>query len=203
MLPGAEQEERKDSHAIAAVLEAFRRMRQLAIRDSLTGLFNRRHIEEELEVLRRKAKQHDFPIGLALVDLDRFKEVNDRHGHVAGDEVLVDLAGLFRDSVRRPSDLIGRYGGDEFMVVLPETGLEGVSAFGERLLDKVRGHVFLAGRQELKLTVSVGITSIAGAAALDTTWKDMLSRADQALYAAKKQGRNQVCASSVPASPTA
>jgi diguanylate cyclase (GGDEF)-like protein len=166
----------------------------LGIRDGLTDLFNRRHMLEQIGYICKMCKRYSLPVGVAIIDVDHFKEVNDQYGHLVGDEVLIELAGLLRRSATRESDIIGRYGGDELIVILPDAGLEGAWNFGERLLAAVRGHEFCPSTHRLHLTVSIGVTSVPGEDAAKMPCSELVAHADQALYTAKRKGRNCMCA---------
>ncbi|CAH2603526.1 Diguanylate cyclase [Rhodovastum atsumiense] len=160
------------------------RLRQLAMRDRLTGCWNRVRIEEaagqEMDRLRRYA----HPACVILVDLDHFKNVNDRHGHEAGDAVLRDFAQIARECIRA-TDILGRWGGEEFIVILPMSDLPEALVIAERMRRCIERHIFPQG---LRITISLGV-----AACLATdTWTDWFRRADAALYRAKAGGRNKI-----------
>jgi len=167
-----------------------RRLGELAIRDGLTGAFRRGHIEAEL---RRQVKAwerlpEDFSI--LLLDIDFFKRVNDEHGHAVGDEVLRRLAIRAQETVRG-SDIFGRWGGEEFIVLLPATPLSQAVEAGERLRLAIAGLTFTGeGGRRFCITVSVGVAQLAPGETADT----LTERADKALYAAKSAGRNRVLA---------
>jgi two-component system cell cycle response regulator len=155
--------------------------------DALTGLRNRRHVEEYLARLVSLARRHAEPIGVLVVDIDHFKSVNDGHGHDAGDAVLREVAGRMVASVRL-EDMVGRWGGEEFLVVLPNTSAQGAAELAERLRQVVGGEPCrLPGGDTLPVTVSLGCAAsvIDDAAAL-------VKAADAALYEAKQSGRNRV-----------
>jgi two-component system cell cycle response regulator len=155
--------------------------------DALTGLRNRRHVEEYLTKLTSLARRHVEPIGVLVADIDHFKSVNDRHGHEAGDAVLREVAGRMVGSVRL-EDMVGRWGGEEFLVVLPNTAAEGAAELAERLRQVVADPPCrLPGGGALPVTVSIGCAAsvIDDAAAL-------VRAADAALYQAKESGRNRV-----------
>ena len=154
--------------------------------DYLTDLHNRRHMEEHLRMLTSAAKRHGFPLGLLLVDVDHFKQINDEHGHQVGDEVLIQVAQRLRDTTRT-EDALGRWGGEEFLVVLPHTGVEPTRALAERLRIAVREAPMPTSAGAVTVTVSVG-----GAVAVAGAGKDLLRLADDRLYAAKAAGRDQV-----------
>ena len=147
--------------------------------DPLTGVNNRRGLDEALKAQFALMSRYQSQFSLAIFDIDNFKRVNDREGHLHGDRMLQQLAGLFDEAVRE-TDVVARYGGEEFVVVMPQTDLEGACVFSERLRAKVE--------QQMSLTVSGGV-----AAAVDGDTQDsLLARADDALYRAKTAGRNCV-----------
>jgi diguanylate cyclase (GGDEF)-like protein len=129
-------------------------------------------------------------MSLLLIDLDHFKQVNDTHGHLAGDDVLCEVAGLLLRVVRAV-DIVARYGGEEFIVVLPETGAQGAEAFAERLRELIEAQPFVASRAvPIRLTTSIGVSTFPGFG-VDSV-EELLTNADQALYRAKSEGRNRV-----------
>jgi two-component system cell cycle response regulator len=154
--------------------------------DPLTGLHNRRHLEERLVEQTSLITRQGGDLGVLLLDVDRFKRVNDRHGHAAGDAVLRILAGRVRETIRA-EDMLGRWGGEEFLVLLPATGRDYVGSVGERVRRVVADDPFQLEAGELRVTVSVG-----AAAGVEDGWEGLVRRADAALYAAKEAGRNQV-----------
>jgi two-component system cell cycle response regulator len=167
----------------------YRRSLSLALTDELTGLYNRRYVFAHLNELLARIPDNGNKTAVMLFDIDHFKQVNDRHGHPAGDEVLRELAGRALRHVRSV-DLVGRIGGEEFIVVMPETNLSGATLVAERLRAAVAEDPFmLEGSRTLPVTVSIGV-AITG----DRNDKidDLLKRADDALYTAKNGGRNRV-----------
>ena len=156
--------------------------------DVLTGLYNRRHLEEHLEQLFSAARRHGHGLAVLMLDIDHFKSINDTAGHAGGDEVLREVASRVRSAVRR-EDIPGRWGGEEFLLLLPYLAADGVQALGERLRSAVAGRpVGLADGREIAVTVSLG-----GAAGTDDGGPEgLVRRADAALYAAKNSGRNRV-----------
>lgn len=176
---------------IALVLRSLLRMRKISSYDALTGLFNRRRIEDEVEQALAMARRYDHAVALILADIDGLKEINDVHGHLMGDETLREFADLLRRTVRI-SDIVGRLGGDEFVVILPRSQAATAEVFAERLRAEVRRHIFCSDAQRLRLTVSIGISDsvIAG---LESYGTNLFATADQALYAAKHAGRNRAC----------
>jgi diguanylate cyclase (GGDEF)-like protein len=179
----------------ATVLENAR-LFDSATYESLTGLYRREAILEVLDREWSRAQRYDRPLSVVLVDLDRFKEINDRYGHLAGDAVLQRLAHELK-SVLRDSDFIGRYGGEEFLIVLPETPLAGARQFAEKIRDYIsKIEIPLESGVSIRLTLSAGIAgreSVPGALRA----RALLAAADEALYAAKHRGRNRVEAASV------
>jgi diguanylate cyclase len=165
---------------------AFERIEQLAIRDELTGLYNRRFLIECLARERSRAERLGAPFSVCLIDLDHFKSVNDTFGHAAGDALLRELPKL-ATAVLRSLDIAGRWGGEEFLLVLPGTGLDGARALGERLRSTVERARFDA-LGERRVTATFGVAEYARGEELSA----LLARADRALYAGKAGGRNQV-----------
>jgi diguanylate cyclase (GGDEF)-like protein len=166
-----------------------------ALQDPLTGLYNRRHLEERLSAELAAAQRHQRLVSVLMVDVDHFKRINDENGHMAGDEALKMVAYVLRGAIRK-EDVLARYGGEEFVVVARETGLAGARALGERIRRAVeRSRCQWQGR-DLALTVSIGVTVSVGLADYvpDQTDRDMIASADQALYLAKQAGRNRVIA---------
>jgi two-component system cell cycle response regulator len=162
---------------------------ELAVTDPLTGLHNRRYMSGQLQALVRRASQGGEPVGALLVDIDYFKRINDSFGHDVGDEVLREFAVRLATNVRA-IDLACRYGGEEFVVIMPDTTLEDASRIAERLRLHVAGAPFrVPGLSEpLAVTISIGVACTSG----EDTPDALLKRADEAVYAAKAGGRNQV-----------
>ncbi len=160
--------------------------RRLANSDALTGLQNRRRATERLEAEVARARRYGTPLALALCDIDHFKQVNDRYGHNMGDEVLVRVASALQEALRQV-DLVGRWGGEEFLVLLPDTDNEGAHIVGERLRMAIESlPAFTDGPNSV--TCSVGMATFQG----DDSATGFVDRADQSLYKAKKAGRNRV-----------
>jgi len=160
----------------------------LASTDALTGIFNRRKLFEQAAIEFARAYRYHHELAVVMLDVDHFKRVNDEHGHFAGDQVLAAL-GRHARALLRGSDMIGRWGGEEFMIVMPETPLEGAAVFAERLREELAALSVVAGDETLHFTVSAGVTA-RGDGDQDIT--HVLQRADVALYAAKNAGRNCV-----------
>ena len=167
-----------------------RELNRLARTDALTGLANVRAFEELAAGTLRTAERYDQPIAVVAIDLDRFKSINDRSGHAAGDAVLVEVGRILAASTRRSIDIAGRLGGEEFVVLMPQTDRRGAVAFAERMRRDIRGHRFNFDGRDLTVTASLGGAQWTPGESLDAT----LARADAALYRAKYGGRNQVVA---------
>lgn len=161
-----------------------------ALRDPLTGLGNRRLLDRELTRLLAAADEAGQPLCVAMIDVDNFKRINDRHGHAVGDRVLATLATLLR-AATRVRDLLVRLGGEEFVVVLPHTALASATDVCERLRQRVAGHDWSAVAPELMVTLSIGLVQASGEPG-ERADGSLLERADQAMYRAKAAGRNRV-----------
>jgi two-component system cell cycle response regulator len=159
--------------------------------DALTFLPNRRQIIGDLQREVIFADRYGTPLTISLLDIDHFKKINDTYGHIVGDDVLRSLAGELRDHIRYP-DTIGRYGGEEFLVVLPHSTLRAASQQAERLCRHVRSLLIKSGEKEIAVTVSIGIAQYK---IQNEDWQALLNRADAALYSAKNNGRDQWMAS--------
>ncbi len=162
-------------------------IKEMAIRDDLTGFFNRRHLMELLETENNRSIRSGSVFSLAMLDLDKFKNVNDSFGHQAGDNVLKTFSTVIR-SVLRKTDICGRYGGEEFLVVLTQTDLNEAKIFAERIRSRVEESINLNFGQNTKITVSVGLAEHRKNEDVEKT----IFRADEAMYKAKKNGRNRV-----------
>lgn len=163
------------------------RLYYIAITDELTKTFTKRHFRQCIDQSFFEYQQYGHKFALLMMDLDKFKQVNDTHGHVVGDAVLKQLGEIIRSSVRE-NDLVFRYGGEEFTVILPNTGEKGARYVAERIRATTEETVFEPGTLDLKLTISIGIETCPQAPSIH----DLIVAADRALYRAKKQGRNQV-----------
>jgi two-component system cell cycle response regulator len=163
---------------------------EMAITDALTGLFNRRYLESHLSTLVEQAASRGKPLTVMVVDIDYFKAINDSHGHDAGDDVLRDFALRIKRSIRG-IDLACRYGGEEFVLVMPETDMAVAAMVAERLRRRIAAEPFAIqqGSRVVPVTISIGIAALRDK---DDTAASVLKRADQALYRAKRDGRNRV-----------
>ncbi|MDD2088745.1 sensor domain-containing diguanylate cyclase [Pseudomonas guariconensis] len=169
--------------------EAEQCLATLAATDSLTGLANRRHLDQVLRQEWARAQRNRQPLAILMVDVDHFKAFNQRHGHAGGDHALREVAHTLEHCIRRPADLAARYGGEEFQVVLPETDLAGARLLAERIRAQVEALPTFAG-DERPVTVSIGIGVHVPGTQQDLT--GLLGSADEALYRAKANGRNRV-----------
>ena len=164
----------------------------LAATDGLTELYNHRHFIQQLQLRLQRARQTGMPLSLVLIDLDDFKAFNDRFGHLVGDEVLRAVGQLVRQSVRR-TDVAARYGGEEFAVLLPDTDVEAAWAFAQRIraaLPQLGGFVRQLTEGGPPLSASIGVASYPLHA---RDWRELLQRADEACYRAKREGKDRVC----------
>ena len=164
---------------------------QLAATDALTGVANRRTLDQTLRHEWFRAQRSGKPLSVLMIDADHFKAFNDQHGHQAGDDALRALAKVITENVRRPTDLVARYGGEEFSVVLAETDSAGARQIAEHIRSAVEQLPFVAG-VESPITVSIGIST--WTSTTDTSLEQLLFAADKALYQAKESGRNRVVA---------
>ena len=176
-------------HEIGERKKAEEALAMAARSDSLTGTLNRRAILEHLHYQAVQFERNRSPFAVMLCDIDHFKPINDNFGHDAGDKVLTAVADRLRKAVRK-QDLVARWGGEEFLMMLPETDLKGALQVAEKMLSTVESDVFLAGSHELKLTLSVGVCVYSAGQAVD----ECIKAADKALYQAKHQGRNRAVA---------
>jgi|UniRef100_A0A7V6A5C0 two-component system cell cycle response regulator len=173
--------------------ECNQEIARLSITDPLTGIYNRRYLNDTLPVEIKRALRYKRPLGLLLCDLDHFKRINDAYGHNVGDLVLKEFAGRLKGSVRDGIDWLARYGGEEFVLVLPETDLAGSFDLAERLRRLVAEKVIATPAGGINITASFGISCFShGAQENPRTPETLLDEADQCMYQAKKAGRNRV-----------
>lgn len=186
---------------VGALRKALQRSRDMeselesmATTDQLTGLPNRRALDAQLAEELRRARRDGSPLALLMVDIDHFKQVNDTHGHAAGDAALRVVADRITAELRRPGDFAGRFGGEEFVVILPATPVEGARMRAERIRSLMEASPIGTDGADMRLTVSVGIALSSPA----DSASELLTRADAALYAAKRGGRNRVVCETDP-----
>jgi len=165
----------------------YKSTEHLSLTDGLTGLYNHRHFQEQLEVEVKRAQRYDLNVSLIMIDLDHFKEFNDSYGHLEGDSLLRKISQILKSSLRE-TDFVARYGGEEFAVILPETNKEGASIAAERIRKTINEQTF--GEGGVKMTISLGVASYPDDACLRA---DLIKKADEALYQAKREGRNRTC----------
>ncbi len=180
--------------ALRAAKAEAERLHELAVTDGLTQVANHRHFQERLREEFRRAQRYDDPLALILVDLDHFKNVNDSFGHQVGDEVLFATAACVKAAVRE-TDFVARYGGEEFAVLLPKTHLAGALTVAERIAAELQG--VKAGPAGLKVTASYGVSGFPGRSV--NTCEQLIRTADEALYRAKREGRNKISLFQAPA----
>lgn len=175
---------------------ANKRLRKLSITDGLTDLFNHRHIHELLHEEFERTRRSGEPLAVAMLDLDRFKQVNDTYGHPTGDVILYETARILRETARE-IDMVGRYGGEEFVVLLPGADEAAAGQFAERVRLALADYEFRDEANQVRMTISGGVASFP---APGIEHPDLLiKRADEALYAAKESGRNRIIrASEIP-----
>lgn len=174
----------------------LKRVEALSVTDDLTQLYNSRYLNAVLRRETKRASRNGRPLSLLFIDLDGFKGVNDAHGHVCGSRALVEAAAVIRGSARE-TDVVSRFGGDEFALVLPDTGREGAFAVGERIRERIAAHVFLDGEGfGTRLTCSVGVATLPDSA---ESADGLIHAADQAMYAVKAAGKNGIQAAVAPA----
>ena len=175
-------------------------LRELSARDPLTGLFNRRHLDELLVREYTRSYRHREPMSLVLLDIDHFKRFNDQYGHLVGDDCLRLVAACIEECANRASDTVARYGGEEFCIVLPDTGMEGAEAVAERIRAKIEALKFRVAGKQVPITASLGVAS--HAPENPEHCEQLVKDADDALYRAKENGRNQVQLARPPATVT-
>ncbi|RTL97763.1 MAG: GGDEF domain-containing protein [Hyphomicrobiales bacterium] len=189
LIRGQVREEGKLRAMTVSLSARSQTLEQAALTDGLTGMQNRRYFDDALREYLQEFRRIDRPVGLMILDLDHFKQVNDTHGHDVGDEVLRAVATCLR-GMTRYHDVVARLGGEEFAVVTPNMDVELLARFAERIRKAIANLSIMSGNVRLKVTTSVGLA----------VWdhkesaEDFYRRADRHLYEAKKQGRNRVCA---------
>src|SRR5262245_24985755 len=174
----------------------LKRAEALSVTDDLTRLYNSRYLNSVLRRETKRASRSGRPLSLLFIDLDGFKSVNDTHGHLCGSRALVEAAAVIRGSARE-TDVVARFGGDEFALVLPDTGGEGAFAVGERIRERIAAHTFLSGDGlAIRLTASVGVATLPDSA---TSAEELMMAADKAMYVVKDSGKNGTQVAPAPA----
>jgi len=179
-------------HLVAAVIprvERYRMLRAMMVQDSLTGLINHSGLQQQLDFEVARARRQKTPLSFAMIDIDHFKKVNDSYGHPAGDRVLMSISRFLRQQLRK-TDVVGRYGGEEFGSILTGTGGDPAQKVLDRIRDDFGRVEHPRGDSKFTVSFSAGIASLGADAS--TSAGELVLAADQALYRAKKQGRNQV-----------
>ncbi len=173
------------------VKERTHEIELLSKTDALTGLWNRRYLEEMLEIEFKRARRYGHDVSIAVVDLDHFKQINDNYGHMAGDEVLRQVSNHIRSCIRE-TDFVGRYGGEEIVVILPETDIKTARVIAEKIRETIESHPVRFEEYTIKVTSSIGISNLRPE---HKDYHEVFSEADEALYLAKEEGRNRVIVS--------
>ncbi len=169
-----------------------KKLKELSIRDELTGVFNFRYFREMLKLKYLESKRYNTPLGLIIIDIDDFKNVNDAYGHLAGDFVLKNVAKIILNSVRN-IDIVSRYGGDEFILILPNATDNDLIKIAERILNNIKSFDFWYELNKINVTVSIGMSSFVGKEELIKNEDDLLRFADEALYTVKNhKGKNNI-----------
>lgn len=171
---------------------ANREKHLLSITDALTATYNRRYLMEQLPKEIERARRYSRPLSAVLCDIDHFKKINDTHGHQAGDEVLKGFSQLLLNATRKGIDWVTRYGGEEFLIVLPETGVEAAAMFADKIRALVAGHEFASTAGALRITSSFGVAGYDAVDNDEASVDDLIAYADLCLYRSKENGRNRV-----------
>ncbi|MBI9050706.1 MAG: GGDEF domain-containing protein [Anaerolineaceae bacterium] len=167
----------------------FSKIETLAITDELSGVYNRHHFNRTLKHEFERNQRYHRSLSLIIMDIDNFKEINDQYGHICGDAVINQYGTLFKANVRK-SDIIARFGGDEFVVIMPETTAEQAKIVAEKFKSLSNDYQFEFQGKEIQITVSIGLAEVDQTS--DLKPEDLIHKADFAMYQAKKRGRNQV-----------
>jgi diguanylate cyclase (GGDEF)-like protein len=184
------ESKRAKMHAVNKQIEleaVIAQAHEVSNMDELTLLPNRRQVLRELQNEALRAQRYDTPLSISIADVDHFKVINDTYGHLVGDHVLREIAVRLRDHIRHP-DVVARYGGEEFLILLPNTSLQSASEQASRLCREVRDSSIQVDDQEIHVTISIGVAQFQNGV---DTWQTLLSRADTAMYEAKRRGRDQ------------
>lgn len=177
-----------DLYAIGIAINNWAERTHLSITDELTGLYNRRGWRQRVDSEMARAERYNHEVSLVMVDLDKFKDINDTYGHPTGDEVLIEAANLFLQIIREQIDVVARWGGDEFVFLLPETNREDAELTAERIRKAIESHPFPVDGIHAGLTASIGVATYPNCAG---NFEELKKAADAALYTSKKNGRNR------------
>ncbi|MGE5397254.1 MAG: diguanylate cyclase [Chitinophagales bacterium] len=175
-------------YVLQKIKTEYEKLQAISIVDDLTGLYNRRYFLERFVEEMNRAKRYKYPVSCLMIDVDNFKTINDSYGHLAGDRVLAGISLIFRNSTR-VVDLVARYGGEEFVVLLPQTDLNGALTVAEKIHSLLKECSFTFDKDTFLVTVSIGVA----VSFEDKSWtiEEILRQADEALYMAKRSGRNR------------
>jgi diguanylate cyclase (GGDEF)-like protein len=165
-----------------------KKLHELSVTDSLTGLYNHKHLMDKLASEVTRSERHNHPFAVLMIDIDYFKKYNDTYGHQAGDDVLRRMASIFTESIRS-SDYAARYGGEEFMILLPETGIDEALQGAKRIRKQLAKETFGDDKKKIPITISMGVATYPEHGEDPAT---LVSKADGALYQAKTAGRDRV-----------
>ena len=167
-------------------------LRDLSVTDGLTKLYNHRYLQEQLTHEMERSDRYASPVTCLMLDIDDFKKINDLYGHPFGDVVLIETAEILHATMRR-TDIAGRYGGEEFLIIMPETDADAAFPIAQRIVSSVREHSFVfKGILSMRLTISIGLATYPLPESGVRSKDSLLSATDQALYKAKRAGKNQV-----------
>lgn len=178
--------------ALKTVEQLNQELKKLSTTDGLTGAMNRRYFDDTLNRELSQAQRHLHPVSLIMIDIDHFKKINDRYGHLIGDECIRAVVRIAQSQLQRPQDVLCRYGGEELAIILPSTSLEGAWLVAERIRELIHGTPVVVGEDAVSLTASFGIATYQPPT--DPRPDLLLEASDRALYQAKHAGRNRVCA---------
>jgi len=177
------------------IINLIREIQSLSMTDALTGIGNRRYFDTLLEQEWERAKRQQIPLGFMIADIDNFKQYNDTYGHLSGDVALQRVTGAIKSQIKRATDKVARWGGEEFAVILPNITSSAALKIAEDIRSSVEEVVILSDKNnQLHMTLSIGVHSITPQWGSEYTVADLISDTDKALYHAKNSGKNRVCA---------
>lgn len=178
-----------DSHKLDQL--SIHQIKEMAITDALTKLYNRRYIDERFPIDMQSSFELDKPISVLFIDIDYFKSINDKYGHAAGDQILQELAILLQKQFNKGKGWVARYGGDEILICLPGYGKKSSKRIANKLIKTIEGNYFNIKDQEISITCSIGLQTVLSNSNINST-SELIAMADRNLYQAKKEGRNRV-----------